>query len=179
MHAEFTDGRDIAADLAITALGTRTLSPSPWGGAIAVNSRLRSRDHENVYAAGGVAVHETDGTTWRIDHWSDAEAQGAHAARSALASLGLADGPGPYRPRALYSAQIHQHLYIAAGHTGRFGTTRAFSTSPLVLTHGRAGQLVGVSGLDAGPDVVALVPHLHTSTAPMLPAESNLSTNTP
>lgn len=179
LHAEFTDGRDIAADLAITALGTRPLSPSPWGGAIAVDSRLRSRDHENVYAAGGVAVHESDGTIWRIDHWSDAEAQGAHAARSVLASLGLADTPGPYRPRALYSAQIHQHLYIAAGHTGRFGTTRALSTSPLVLTHDRAGRLVGVSGLDAGPDVMALVPRLHTSITPMLTAESNPSTHTP
>ncbi|GAB2550744.1 hypothetical protein GCM10027268_25120 [Brachybacterium huguangmaarense] len=98
LHAEFTDGRVIAADLAITALGTRPHSPSPWGGAIAVDSRLRSRDHENVYAAGGVAVHETDGTTWRIDHWSDAEAQGAHAARSVLASLGRADAPGPTDP---------------------------------------------------------------------------------
>src|SRR5699024_7907604 len=58
LHAAFTDGRDIAAALAISALGTRPLSPSPWGGAIAVDSRLRSRDHENVYAAGGVAVHE-------------------------------------------------------------------------------------------------------------------------
>ena len=179
VHAEFTDGRDITADLVITALGTRPIGPSPWDGPIDVDSRLRSRVHENVYAAGGVAVHESDGTTWRIDHWSDAEAQGTHAARSVLASNGLADSPGTYRPHAIYSAQIHQHLYVAAGHTGRFGTVRATSTTPLVLTHEREGRLVGVSGLNAGVDVMALVPHLHTSITAMLPADSDPSTYTP
>lgn len=179
VHAEFTDGRDIPADLVIAALGTHPIGPSPWDGPIDVDSRLRSREHENVYAAGGVAVHESDGSPWRIDHWSDAEAQGAHAARSVLASVGLADSPGTYRPHAIYSAQLHQHLYVAAGHTGRFGTVRAASTAPLVLTHERAGRLVGVSGLDSGADVMALVPHLHTSITSMLTAESNSSTHTP
>lgn len=179
VRAEFSDGHVATVDLVITALGTIAVSPSLWNGPIAVDHRLRSRTHDHIYAAGGVAVHESDGLTWRIDHWSDAEAQGVHAARSLLASIGLADSPGIYRPRALYSAQIHQHLYLAAGHTGRSGAAQTTSTVPLVLTHERAGQLIGVSGLDAGAAVMALVPGLHTSIESMPRAESTPSTDTP
>lgn len=179
VRAEFTDGRDITADLVITALGTVPVSPSPWDGPITVDHLLRSRDHDHVYAAGGVAVHESDGLTWRIDHWSDAEAQGRHAARSILTSVGLADSPGIYRPRALYSAQIHQHLYLAAGHTGHSETVQTISTAPLVLTHERAGQLVGVSGLNAGAEVLHLVPQLHTPLTSKPTEESTPSTHTP
>lgn len=144
-----------------------------------VDLRVRSRAHENVDATGGVAVHESDGTTWRIDHWSDVEAQGFHAARSVLASVGLVDSPGPYEPLAIFSALIHQHLYIAAGDTDRSGAARTVSTTPLALTHERAGRLVGAGGLDAGTDLMAFVPHLHASITPMLTAGSGLSTYTP
>ncbi|MCW1804158.1 FAD-dependent oxidoreductase [Brachybacterium squillarum] len=179
LHAVFADGHDVSADLAITALGTRPDAPAPWNGPILVDSRLRSGDHENVYAAGGVAVHELDGRTWRIDHWGDAAAQGTHAARSLLSAVGLGDDPGPYHPRTLYSAQIHQHHYFAAGHTSPLGIPRTASTDPLVLTHEHAGVLVGVSGLDAAPDVMGLVPHLHTPTPKTLTAEFHPSTYTP
>lgn len=179
VRAEFSDGQVATVDLVITALGTIAVSPSPWNGPITVDHRLRSRTHDHIYAAGGVAVHESDGLTWRIDHWSDAEAQGVHAARSLLASIGLADSPGIYRPRALYSAQIHQHLYLAAGHTGHSENVQTTSAAPPVLTHERAGQLIGVSGLDAGAAVMALVPELHTSIESMPRAESAPSTNTP
>src|SRR5699024_4296456 len=179
VRAEFSDGPVATVDLVITALGTVAVSPSPWDGPITVDPLLRSRTHDHVYAAGGVAAHESDRLTWRIDHWSEAEAQGVHAARSLLASIGLADSPGIYRPRALYSAQIHQHLYLAAGHTGRSGAVKTTSTDPLVLTHERAGQLIGVSGLDAGAEVVNHLPRLHTSLAAMPTAESTPSTHTP
>src|SRR5699024_6992858 len=64
-------------------------------------------------------------------------------------------------------------------HNRRLRATRAVSTSPLLLTHDRAGRLVRVSGLDAAADVMALVPRLNSSITPMLTAESNSSTYTP
>lgn len=165
LHATFDDGRSIAADLIITALGTEPHSPPPWHGPVAVDPRLRSRDHESVYAAGGVALHERAGTPWRIDHWSDAADQGAHAARSLLADLELAEDPGPYRPHALYSAQIHHHLLVAAGHTSPLGTARTRSTAPLIITHEDADRLLAVTGLDAGPEIMHLAQQLRTPTA--------------
>ncbi|MCT4574145.1 hypothetical protein N3930_45190, partial [Bacillus thuringiensis] len=87
-----------------------------------------------------------------------------HAARSVLFDLGLKEDPGPYRPRALYSAQIHDHLYFAAGHTSPLGTPRTLTTSPLVLAHEDAGRLLAVAGLDAAAEVMDLVPQLHAPT---------------
>lgn len=164
VQAVFADGREIMADLAMTVLGTTPSPPAPWNDSLLVDPRLRSRDHENVYAAGGVAVHGHAGATWRIDHWSDAVAQGAHAARSVLFDMELSEDPGPYQPSAFYSAQIHQHLYLAAGYTGTLGQTRTISTSPLVLAHEHQEHLIGVSGLDAAGEVMQLVPQLNAST---------------
>lgn len=179
LYAVFDDGRDLTADLVITALGTLPLSPAPWSGPIHVDSRLRSREHAKSYAAGGVAVHEHAGAAWRIDHWDDALAQGAHAARSVLFDLGLKEDPGPYRPRALYSAQIQDHLYFVAGHTSPLGTPRTLTTSPLVLAHEDAGRLLAVAGLDAAAEVMDLVPQLHAPTVDVAHSRNSPSTDTP
>src|SRR5690625_329399 len=82
-------------------------------------------------------------------------------------------------PRALYSAQIHDHLYFVAGHTSPLGTPRTLTTSPLVLAHEDAGRLLAVAGLDAAAEVMDLVPQLHAPTVDVAHSRNSPSTDTP
>src|SRR5699024_6782995 len=108
-------------DLAIVAHGTLPAAPAPWTGpeGIPVDSHLRAlhAPRQRIYAAGGVAVHHYPGhASYRIDHWDDSTAQGAHAARALLYDLGSDDDPGTYLPVSPFSARIHGHTLTGAGH---------------------------------------------------------------
>lgn len=154
------DGSRVESDLLLTALGTTPTAPAPWTGGIDVDDRLRAKaDH--IYAAGGVAIHHDEALgTWRIDHWEDAAAQGAHAARAALHDLGLADDPGTYLPRSPYMAMVHGLMVSGVG------TTAAAQAIPehgneLVVRHEKNGAVVGVTGIDAVGTVYAWGQRLH------------------
>jgi 3-phenylpropionate/trans-cinnamate dioxygenase ferredoxin reductase subunit len=78
--------------------------PRPLEDGVIVDGKLRTAT-PGVYSAGGVAAHyDTTLGAWRIDHWSDAAAQGEHAARTMLADLGAGTHPGDYQPRAPFTA---------------------------------------------------------------------------
>lgn len=146
--AHLDDGTAVTGDLLVVAMGTTPLSPAPWGGGIGVDDHQRTAvDH--VWAAGGVALHDDALGAWRIDHWEDSVAQGAHAARDLLRSRGLDSDPGPYLPRSPFLAMIHGHLLSGVGLTSS-GTARLESGNELVVVHEhRDGLPVGVSGMDA------------------------------
>lgn len=156
------DGTVLPADVLIVAHGTTPTAPAPWGSGVAVDGDLRTAT-PHVYAAGGVAIHEDPALgTWRIDHWSDAAAQGEHAARTLLVDLGVGDQPGPYQPRAPFTATIHGAMIAGAGLTGHHGAARPQSADPLVILHEQGSVPVGVLGLDAVPAVFGWMPHLYT-----------------
>lgn len=152
------DGSALTGDLLVVALGTLPSAPAPWRGAVPVDDRLRARE-TNVYAAGGVAVHHDGLGTWRIDHWEDAVAQGAHAAAMVLATLDLAPDPGPYRPRSPFVAQVHGRTVAGAGLTAHAATRR--SSSEQLTLHEHRDTVVGVSGVDAVAAVYRWSPLLH------------------
>ena len=154
------DGSRIKSDLLLIALGTTPAAPLPWTGGIDVDDRLRAgADH--VLAAGGVAVNHDEALgTWRIDHWEDAAAQGAHAAQSALHGLGLADDPGAYLPRSPYMAMIHGLMISGVGTT--IGAQAAGEDSEqFVIRHEKDSVVVGVTGIDAVGAVYAWGQRLH------------------
>ena len=155
------DGSVIAGDLLVVALGTLPSAPAPWRGAVPVDDRLRAQE-TGVYAAGGVAVHHDGLGTWRIDHWEDAVAQGAHAAAMVLAALGRAPDPGPYRPRSPFVAQVHGRTVAGAGLTTHASTRR--SPSEQLTLHQHRDTVVGVSGVDAVAAVYRWSPHLHQAS---------------
>lgn len=157
------DGTTVPADLLVVALGTVPRAPAPWRGAVAVDDRLRAQE-PGVYAAGGVAVHHDDLGTWRIDHWEDGAAQGAHAAAMVLAGLGQAPDPGPYRPRSPFTAQVHGRTVAGAGLTARVATRRAPADEDLTL-HEHREVVVGVSGVDVVAGVYRWSPLLHQAPA--------------
>ncbi|NLS09846.1 NAD(P)/FAD-dependent oxidoreductase [Nesterenkonia sp. MY13] len=161
------DGGDrVEGDLAIIAHGTLPAAPSPWNGpeGIPVDDRLRLREapDQRIYAAGGVVIHEhPDLGAYRIDHWDDAAAQGAHAAHTLLYDHGLGDDPGAYRPVSTFTSSIHGHILAGAGHPTPGSTARLISDDPTVVLHEHAGAPVAATGLDAVALVHQWAPRLH------------------
>lgn len=149
----------VVADLLLVALGTTPAAPAPWIDGLDVDDRLRA-DAPDVYAAGGVATHHDALGTWRIDHWQDASAQGAHAAEVALHDLGLGDDPGPYRPRSPFMAMVYGRTIAGVGLTGDGG--RLVAGDEFVVHHERQGTVVGVTGIDAVGTVYRWGQRLHT-----------------
>ncbi|MBM6546159.1 hypothetical protein JNO54_08400 [Janibacter sp. YIM B02568] len=111
------------------------------------------------------AHHHHELGTYRIDHWDDATAQGAHAASTLLHDLGLANDPGPYVPTSLFSARIHGHTLTGAGHPGLADAARIASTDPLLIVHERNGLPIAATGLDAAPLVLQWRNRLFTRTS--------------
>jgi 3-phenylpropionate/trans-cinnamate dioxygenase ferredoxin reductase subunit len=165
------DGTDIDADLVIFALGTTPVAPAPWGIGVDVDDRLRAhgiRAHgvPNVLAAGGTAVHHDDHLgTWRIDHWDDGAAQGAHAAQALLHSLGRGDDPGPYRPRSAHMALIHGRVVAGVGFTDRPEDALIEGVEEFVVVHEHGDTVVGASGIDAVGAVYQWGQRLHEGSS--------------
>lgn len=156
------DDTRLDADLIIVALGTVPAAPAPWNGAVETDDHLRVLGASQVYAAGGVAVHEHPSLgSYRIDHWADAMAQGTHAALTALRDLGKAPDPGAYLPRSAFSVRLYDQTLIGAGYTGPTTITHVVSQNPLSIVHTQAGTPVGVLGLEAGRFVRDWIPQLH------------------
>lgn len=160
------DGTRVEGDLAIVAHGTVPTAPAPWTGpeGMPVDSRLRSlhATDQRIYAAGGVAVHHYPGhSAYRIDHWDDSTAQGAHAAQALLHDLGMAADPGTYLPVSTFSVRIHGHTLIGAGHPALGTGTRVMSTDPLLAAHYLGDTPVALTGIDAAPLLREQIPSLH------------------
>ena len=154
------DGDPIVADFLLVALGTTPAAPSPWTNGIDVDDHLRAAaDH--VYAAGGVATHHDEALgAWRIDHWEDAAAQGAHAAQAALHDLGISDDPGTYLPRSPYMAMVYGQMISGVGYTA--GTnTYLEAGEEFIVRHETDGMVVGVTGIDAVGTVYQWGQQLH------------------
>lgn len=163
------DGTRVEGDLAIVAHGTAPTAPAPWTGpeGMPVDSRLRSlhAPDQRIYAAGGVAVHHYPGrSAYRIDHWDDSTAQGAHAAQALLHDLGMAADPGTYLPVSTFSVRIHGHTLIGAGHPTLGTSTRIVSTDPLLVAHQLDEVPVALTGIDAARLIQDWIPRLHQQT---------------
>ncbi|WP_353814955.1 FAD-dependent oxidoreductase [Agromyces sp. SYSU T00266] len=147
---ELSDGETLEADAAIVAHGTLPNRPASGSdrGAITVDARLRT-GLRGVYAAGGVASILTHGMAVRVDHWDDAAAQGAHAARSILHDLlGEAD-PGEYRFESGYSSRIHGSMLTAWGVATRRTEWSRHDADAAVGVGRHLGRVTAVAGLDA------------------------------
>lgn len=160
------DGTRAEGDLAIVAHGTMPSAPAPWTGpeGIAVDSRMRVMiaPQHCIYAAGGVAVHHYPRHgAYRIDHWDDSTAQGAHAAAALLHDHGLGDDPGTYLPTSPFTARIHGHTLTGVGHPALGTSTRVISTEPLLVAHLLDETPVALTGIDATRLLHEWAPQLH------------------
>lgn len=155
------DGTVLTADLIIAALGTTPTGPAPWCEGVDVDDRLRVQHSTDVYAAGGIATHHDDTLgTWRIDHWDDSAAQGAHAALMLLHELGQGEDPGPYRPRSAYMSMIYGKMISGVGYTGH-PQARVQDSEEFIVLHGSDETVVGASGIDAFGSIYQWGQQLH------------------
>lgn len=147
------DDSQLYGDLVIVAHGTLPAAPAPWSpGGVPVNNRLRYTGTTAVpiYAAGGVArIHDDLLGDYRIDHWDDATAQGAHAARAVLHDLGNGADPERYLPRSMYACRIYGHTITGLGMTGHIGHDRRESNDPLVIVREHDGIPIAAHGFNA------------------------------
>ena len=138
----------LSADMLIVALGTTPTGPAPFTQGVDIDDHHRSRV-PRIYAAGAVATHHDDHLgTWRLDHWADAAAQGAHAAAALLHDHTGQPDHGPYRPRRSYGALIHGIAITGIGYTAT-GEARSVPGPDLVVEHTLNGAVVGIVAVDA------------------------------
>ena len=162
------DGTREDVDVLVVAQGT--VPATDWAqaaGGIRVDLALRVVGATSVYAAGSAAVLSIDGSPMRIDHWDDAAAQGAHAARTILHDLQGAEDPGAYLPRAGFTLQVYGTVIAARGIRPAQGSERdaaaalelepSFRPEGLLTEHlHRDGSRAGVAGYNAGAALVRL-----------------------
>lgn len=167
--AVLDDGTAVEADLVIVAHGALPRVPdgipvftdaAGASGGVPVDDRLRVHGASApMVAAGAVAQHgvgDDPVAPYRIDHWDDAEAQGAHAAKALLHAVGLGEDPGPYRPRSPWSARIHGCQVAGFGHPVPGTVGRVVAAEPLLVEFRAPGgtqedsAVSAVVGLEAG-----------------------------
>jgi NADPH-dependent 2,4-dienoyl-CoA reductase/sulfur reductase-like enzyme len=145
------DGRTIDADVVVVGIGATPATH--W----LTSSGLELRDgvvcDETCAAHGNEVVAAGDCARWynplfetdmRVEHWSNAADQGAHAARRLL------HGPsvGPYAPVPTFWSDQYGVKLQYAGHASPDDTVRVVEGSPqeyrFVAVYERAGRLTGV-----------------------------------
>ena len=147
-----SDGTTVAADVAVVGVGvtpnTAWLDDSELtidNGIVCDETCLAA---DNVVAAGDVArwPNLRFGEVMRVEHWENAQEQGAHAARRLL---GQAE---PYTPVPWFWSDQYDRKIQLAGRSGADDEVRIVDGSieerRFVAIYGRAGRLVGVLGMN-------------------------------
>lgn len=162
VEVRLDDGERWESDIVISAQGT--IPATSWitskGAGIPVDGSLRAEGLPNVYAAGGAVLHaDLDGGLFRIDHWDDAAAQGAHVARTMLHDQGSGRDPGTYHAVTAYVVSVYGSSLMGAGITGSDAVAHTMPAGDdgLVTTFaGRDGTMTGAVGWQATREVHAI-----------------------
>jgi NADPH-dependent 2,4-dienoyl-CoA reductase/sulfur reductase-like enzyme len=158
-----SDGSVVPADVVVVGVGV-----APATGWLE-SSGLELRDGvvcDATLAAGPPGVHaagdvcrwpnELFGEEMRVEHWTNAAEQGAHAARAILAGA-AGERPSPYAPVPFFWSDQYGLKLQFLGRAGPQDEVRVVHGSPgehgFVALYGRAGRLRGVLGM-ARPKLV-------------------------
>jgi NADPH-dependent 2,4-dienoyl-CoA reductase/sulfur reductase-like enzyme len=147
-----SDGTTVAADVAVVGVGvipnTAWLDDSELtidNGIVCDETCLAA---DNVVAAGDVArwPNHRFGEVMRVEHWENAQEQGAHAARRLLGQT------EPYTPVPWFWSDQYDRKIQLAGRSSADDEVRIVDGSieerRFVAIYGRAGRLVGVLGMN-------------------------------
>jgi len=154
-----TDGTTIAADVAVVGVGV--VPNTGWldGSGLAIDDGVVCDDTclaaDGVVAAGDIArwPNSRFGEVMRVEHWENAQEQGAHAARRLLGHT------APYSPVPWFWSDQYDRKIQLAGRSNAEDELRVVDGSiderKFVAIYGRAGRIVGVLGMNR-PRVVML-----------------------
>jgi NADPH-dependent 2,4-dienoyl-CoA reductase/sulfur reductase-like enzyme len=151
-----SDGSTVAADVVVVGVGVAPNTSWLAGSGIHIDNGVVC--DETCLAAPGV-VAAGDVARWpnrrfdevmRVEHWDNAQDQGAHAARRLL--HGDAPGAEPYEPVPWFWSDQYDRKIQLAGRSGPEDEVAIVDGSleerRFVALYGRAGRLVGVLGFN-------------------------------
>jgi NADPH-dependent 2,4-dienoyl-CoA reductase/sulfur reductase-like enzyme len=147
-----SDGTTIAADVAVVGVGVVPNTGWLAGSGLTIDNGVVCDETcvaaDGVVAAGDIArwPNQRFGEVMRVEHWENAQDQGAHAARRLL---GHAD---PYAPVPWFWSDQYDRKIQLAGRSSADDEVRVIDGSiderRFVAIYGRAGRLVGVLGMN-------------------------------
>lgn len=159
-EVELGDGTVVAADVVVVGVGVRPATGWLTGSGLELRDGIvcdatLSAGVAGVYAAGDLArwPNELFGEEMRVEHWTNAAEQGAHAAKNLLATA-AGEAPVPYAPVPFFwSDQGTQRIqFLGRGPTDALDEVEVLVGSPeerrfLALYH-RGDRLRGALGLN-------------------------------
>ncbi|MFP3900778.1 MAG: NAD(P)/FAD-dependent oxidoreductase [Acidimicrobiia bacterium] len=130
------DGSEIGADLVVVGIGVSPNTSWLEGSGLALDDGVVC-DETTLVAPGIVAAGDVArwpsrrfGALLRIEHWDNAIAMGAHAARRLLADLAGGDPGDPYDPVPWFWSDQYDRKIQLAGHCGGAQEVRVVDGSP-------------------------------------------------
>ncbi|MFI6785969.1 NAD(P)/FAD-dependent oxidoreductase [Nonomuraea sp. NPDC050383] len=159
------DGRSLAADLVVGGMGV--VPNTEWlDGALAVNDgvlcepTLFAQDTENIVAAGDVARWPHGlfgGEMVRVEHWSNANEQGAVAARNLLTGP---ENAQPFLDVPNFATHVHGARIQTAGLPHLADSASIVTGSPeedrFAVAFARDGVLVGAVAVNSPKELIKL-----------------------
>lgn len=147
-----SDGTTVAADVAVVGVGVTPNTGWLEGSGLDIDNGVVCDETclaaPDVVAAGDIArwPNRRFGEVMRVEHWENAQEQGAHAARRLL---GRAE---PYTPVPWFWSDQYDRKIQLAGRSHADDEVRVVDGSiddrRFVAIYGRAGKLVGVLGMN-------------------------------
>ena len=147
-----SDGTSVAADVAVVGVGV--VPNTAWldGSGLTIDNGVVCDETclavDGVTAAGDIArwPNPRFGEVMRVEHWENAQEQGAHAARRLLGHV------EPYAPVPWFWSDQYDRKIQLAGRSSADDDVRVVDGSiderRFVAIYGRAGRLVGVLGMN-------------------------------
>ena len=157
-----TDGSTVAADVVVVGVGVAANTSWLAGSGLQIDNGVVCDETclaaPGVVAAGDVArwPNRRFGEIMRVEHWDNAQEQGAHAARRLLHADG--DGAEAYEPVPWFWSDQYDRKIQLAGRSGPDDEVVVVDGSleerRFVALYGRAGRLVGVLGFNRPAQVM-------------------------
>jgi NADPH-dependent 2,4-dienoyl-CoA reductase/sulfur reductase-like enzyme len=147
-----TDGSTVDADVAVVGVGVTPNTEWLEGSGLTIDNGVvcdaSCLAAPGVVAAGDIARWPNNlfGEVMRVEHWENAQEQGAHAARRLLGHL------EPYEPVPWFWSDQYDRKIQLAGRSGADDDVQIVDGSVeehrFVALYGRAGRVVGVLGMN-------------------------------
>jgi 3-phenylpropionate/trans-cinnamate dioxygenase ferredoxin reductase subunit len=147
-----SDGTTVAADVALVGVGVVPNTAWLEGSLLTIDNGVVCDETcavgPGIVAAGDIArwTNRRFGESMRVEHWENAQDQGAHAARRLLGHL------EPYEPVPWFWSDQYDRKIQLAGRSSATDEVQIVEGSVeerrFVALYGRAGRLVGVLGMN-------------------------------
>lgn len=156
-RVRLTDGSVLEADVVVVGIGVVPNTDWLEGSGLAVDNGVVCDETclagPGVVACGDVArwPNPRFDEVMRVEHWDNAVAMGAHAARTLLAEVGGRRGE-PYAPVPWFWSDQYDRKIQLAGRSGSDDLVKVVAGSiddrRFVAMYGRTGRLVGILGMN-------------------------------